>query len=284
VLTPTTLAPPARVVTARRAAWCAADYPANLAAVALPLGFRPEAFAAFRDDWRALCADGGQALGEPTAAVNEIDKVYGRATTTTLPSGAVRVALAFEADDAGLERARQAIAAIPNVSMLHRSELNARMVAVVAKDLPRLAAISLGLVFVLLVLSFRDLRHPIRALAPCLLALATTLGVLAVAGVPVNLMNLVVFPILAGVGIDYGVLMAYADRDPEEGTLQERAFSLTVAAVTTLADFGSFITAKYYALATIGHAVVLAVFCSALFALFISPALAALSRPRATNA
>jgi len=150
----------------------------------------------------------------------------------------------------------------------------------VAADLPKIAGMAFFLVALLLWLSFRDWVHPICALAPCVLAVFTTLGVFAATHTPINLMNLVVFPLLAGVGIDYGVLMADAERDPDPHAAAERAFSLSVAAITTLADFAGFATAGYYALATIGRSVLLAVFASALYALFLTPALSSLAARR----
>jgi predicted RND superfamily exporter protein len=112
------------------------------------------------------------------------------------------------------------------------------------------------------------------------LAGVTTLGVLATSDLPLNLMNLCVLPLLAGLGIDYGVLVTDAETDPDPQALQHRAFSVTVAAATTVAGFGSLAIAQYGAIATIGRSVLIAVASAAVFALWLPPALAALQRRR----
>ena len=111
-----------------------------------------------------------------------------------------------------------------------------------------------------------------------MLSVLAFFGVLAAFGVPINLMSLCVLPLLNGSGTDYGILMAYADTDVDGTAMETRAFGLTVAALTTLAGFGPMAFADYYALATIGRSVILAIGAAALFSLFLPPALAAIGR------
>lgn len=282
LLSPTVLAPPPSVSQRRRQQWCAdgLDPVAALQSAGASLGFKPEAFESFAADWRLLCSPAGQELLKPEPAISAFEQVLGRPVVRDGPEGRVRLALAFEAPDRVRQRVVQEMADIPSVTVIDRVGLNARLVEIIAAELPRLSAIALAVVVCLLFLVYRRLVDPLRALAPCVLGMLATLGLLSAFGLPVNLMNLCVFPLLAGLGIDYGVLMADAQRDPTPTASYDRAFSVTVAAATTMAGFGSLAVARYQAIATIGRSVLLAVLLSAFFALLLPPALASLSTRR----
>lgn len=278
VLTPSALAPPPAVAAARRARWCASDgrYAERLTEVGEGVGFASSAFSVFAHDLSAFCADGPPS---PEPALAALEGILERRILER-DGGVVRTIVAFDATPAQLATAQRLVGLIEGAEVVHRAGLNERLVKVVAADLPRLAALAFGLVLLILIATFRNLSHTLQALAPCVLAGVTTLAVLAALDVPINLMNLCVFPLLAGIGIDYGVLMADADRTADVEAPAERAFSLTVSAITTIADFGTLAVADYYALATIGRTVLIAVGAAALYALFLPQALATWRRRR----
>jgi predicted exporter len=58
-----------------------------------------------------------------------------------------------------------------------------------------------------------------------------------------------------------------------DGT-NHRAFAVTVAALSSLASFGSLAVARYQALTTIGYAVLIGLGSAALYALLLCPILA----------
>jgi predicted exporter len=276
VLELTAIAPPPAVARARRQAWCAGpeDFVARLRSAAVRQGFRPEAFAGFAADLRALCEPGGESLLAPEPALLALAAIVGQPTFRK-GAGAVRLAVPFEAGDARFEAARRAASRIPGITVVHRRALNARLVELVAQDLPRLAGLSFVLVAALIYASLRSWRRTLFALAPCLLAVATFLGVLALLKTPLNIMNLCVFALLNGAGVDYGILMADIGPLAGDKVVRDRALGVVVASLTTLSGFGSLATAHYYAIATIGQAVLLAIGAAALYALFVTPALGA---------
>jgi len=279
VLSVTAVAPPRSLALARREAWCTGrdGWIAALHEAAVRNGFKPGAFTAFEADLATLCGADSERLLSPEPALAAFGAILGRPPFRT-ENGVVRLAVPFEADDARFDIARAAVADVPGAAIAHRRALNARLVELVGEDLPRVGFLSLALVAALMLASFRSVRKTAFALAPCLLAVATFLGLYALTKTPLNIMNLTVFALLNGSGVDYGILMV--DTDPDEGMkgLNDRAFGVVVASLTSLAGFGSLATARYFAIATIGHAVLIAIGTAALYALVVTPALVAWSR------
>lgn len=278
VLSITTFVPPQSLARQRLQTWCENQHEKHGAFqnAAQRVGFRANAFSDFETEWQRVCANSDE-LMEPSAVLSALESQLQRSFVRKNNAG-YRLAIAFDVSNETFPKIRDTLARTKNVTFVHRATLNSRLVNVVAEDLPKLALIAFALVVALLFASFRDWIHPLRALAPAILALFFTFGVMSAFGIAINLMNLCVLPLLAGIGIDYGVLLSDADRDPDPNALKERAFSLSVAALTTVSDFGTMALADYYAMATIGQTVILAVGSAALFALFLSPALAALSK------
>lgn len=92
-----------------------------------------------------------------------------------------------------------------------------------------------------------------------------------------NYVNLMVFPLLLGTGIDYGIYMvsdAYSERKP--GLVQlvsETGLSVFVACLTTLAGFGSMVFSNYTGLVSFGWAALLGYAGTLFGALLVLPAL-----------
>ena len=282
ILSPTFIAPPKHLREQRRAAWCSTPekFIAALDSEASAIGFRGGAFNGFADDLNTLCAE--ERDDEPIAALNALGLLLGR--PIVLPKGnthGVRLALAFDGKKDAKQEAQRALSAIDGITLVDSAEVNGHLTRIIAEDLPRLALWALLLVTALLVIAYRTIALPLRALVPCVLGMLATLGVLALLAIPINLINLCVFPLIAGLGIDYGIIMAAAEHDPHPNAHRERAFSVVVAAATTLAGFGTLALADYNAIATIGRSVVIAVSASAIFALLFTPALARLGRSSA---
>lgn len=281
ILSPTVVAPSAATIAARKQRWCAHkdDTLGALYTAAATAGFARGAFAAFAEDLDATCTG---SMADPRETLAAFGELTGRSVVGDSAAG-TWVAVPFAGELSRLPLAREVLRPIAGATLVHRRELTTHLTELIAADVPRLAGIAGAAVALLLLLAYRRPGRALRALAPVLLSGVATLGILAASDVALNLMNLCVLPLLAGLGIDYGVVVTDAETDPDPYALQHRAFSVSVAAATTLAGFGSLAVAQYGAIATIGRAVLLAITTSAVFALWLPPALAALtrrSRPR----
>ncbi len=92
-----------------------------------------------------------------------------------------------------------------------------------------------------------------------------------------NYVNLMIFPVLLGSGIDYGVYMvydAYSERAPGiEAVVAETGRGVLLCGLTTLAGFGSMIFGSYTGLISFGWTALLG-YTGALFgALIVLPSL-----------
>jgi len=260
---------------ARRARWCGErdDRQARLRAAAEAVGFTTDAFGDFVRDWDAYCQN---ALPPPTRArMQELEGLLGRPWVREAPGGGIYLAVAFEASRDLLPTVLDQLARMPDVTVASRQALNERLVRVIARDLPRLAVLSVLLVLLVLALGLRDWRRVLAAVAAPGLAILTFFGIFGALDCPLNLMSLCVVPLLNGSGTDYGILMAQADGEAGPSGLETRAFGLSAAALTTLAGFAPMAWASYRALAAIGQSVVLAIGAAAVLALLLPPAIAA---------
>ena len=101
-----------------------------------------------------------------------------------------------------------------------RAPVFADMVEVVFQDGPRAVAASLLATTLLLLLTFRRLRDRLATLLALLLGILWMAGTMALAGMKLNFLNFVAFPITFGNGADYGVNVVRRV-SLEEGTGQD---------------------------------------------------------------
>jgi hopanoid biosynthesis associated RND transporter like protein HpnN len=135
-------------------------------------------------------------------------------------------------------------------------------------------------------IDFRSWKHTAIAIAPLVLAVLFSLGILGLFGVPLNPANMIAFPLILGVGVDNGVhiLHDYLLRRrphptlPHVGGEQGGGISyaigrgVLVKALTTMIGFGTLMLASERGLAGLGLILTLGVGCSMLTALLFLPA------------
>ncbi len=144
---------------------------------------------------------------------------------------------------------------------------------------------ALAVIVLVLWLDFRDLRRVLLGLLPLAVGLALTLGILGLAGIPLNPANLIALPLIVGVGVDNGVhvLHDYAERLPGRlyrlGAATGRG--IAVAALTTILGFGTLALARHRGMAGMGLTLALGVAACMLAALVVLPAILRLADARA---
>jgi uncharacterized protein len=127
-----------------------------------------------------------------------------------------------------------------------------------------------------LLLDFRNLRHALIALAPLVMSVVLTLGILGLFRVPLNPANMIAFPLILGVGVDNGVhvLHDYLIRQGEGRATISYAIGrgVLVKALTSMIGFGTLMISSERGLAGLGLILTLGVACSMLSALVFLPA------------
>jgi hopanoid biosynthesis associated RND transporter like protein HpnN len=131
-------------------------------------------------------------------------------------------------------------------------------------------------IVVVLLLDFRSVRHMLIAVAPLALGVLLTLGLMGLAGVPLNPANMIAFPLILGVGVDNGVhvLHDYLIRRSEGRTAISYAIGrgVLVKALTTMIGFGTLMVSTERGLVGLGLILTLGVGCSMVSALVFLPA------------
>ena len=151
--------------------------------------------------------------------------------------------------------------------------------------LRRAGLYAFGVIVAVLLLDFRSLWHLLIAVAPLMLGVLFTLGVMGLAGVPLNPANMIAFPLILGVGVDNGVhvlhdhLLRRAEGRPSISHAIGRG--VLVKALTTMIGFGTLMVSTERGLVGLGLILTLGVGCSMLSALVFLPAVLQLLLRRA---
>jgi len=137
-------------------------------------------------------------------------------------------------------------------------------------------------------IDFRSWKHTAIAVAPLVLAVILSLGILGLFGVPLNPANMIAFPLILGVGVDNGVhiLHDYLLRRREQSATISYAIGrgVLVKALTTMISFGTLMIASERGLVGLGLILTLGVGCSMLTALVFLPAVLHLRARRQSQA
>ena len=161
------------------------------------------------------------------------------------------------------------------------------MKASLLSDMEWISGLVAACVALLLVFTFRSLKRALLAVMPLAYALLFVLAGVALAqslgwNFSLDYVNMIIFPILLGSGVDYGVYMvfeAYGPRRPRLAVLlRETGLGVLLCGLTTLAGFGSMIFGSFTGLISFGWTALLG-YSGALFgALIVLPALLVLLR------
>ncbi|HTU19797.1 MAG TPA: MMPL family transporter [Gemmataceae bacterium] len=137
-------------------------------------------------------------------------------------------------------------------------------------------------------IDFRSWKQTAIAVAPLVLAVILSLGILGLFGVPLNPANMIAFPLILGVGVDNGVhiLHDYLLRRREQNATISYAIGrgVLVKALTTMIGFGTLMIASERGLVGLGLILTLGVGCSMLTALIFLPAVLHLRARRRAEA
>lgn len=144
------------------------------------------------------------------------------------------------------------------------------------------AIYSLLAVLIVLMLDFQNLGHALLAFAPLLLGLSAMLGILGWFDIPLNAANMIVLPLVLGIGVDNGVHVVH-DWRAQAGKAYALSPSVAVAMLlcssTTMVGFCTMMFAKHQGLRTLGQVLTLGIACCLLTSIgFLPPLLRLLSQ------
>jgi len=118
-------------------------------------------------------------------------------------------------------------------------------------------------------LDFRNVVLAVLALLPPVIGGGMLLGVMALAGIDFNPANMIVLPLILGIGVDYGVVLVHDFRDQkgEYAITGSTINSLLLTSTTTMAGFGSMLVAAHQGLVSLGLVLLIGMACTLFVAL-----------------
>jgi len=121
-----------------------------------------------------------------------------------------------------------------------------------------LKTIIVGTIFVFLIvyLDFKSFFISLLSLSPLFISLVWLLGSMALLKEPLNMMNIFVLTMIIGIGSDYGIHIIHRYRESTRKDfiriINESVKGVIIAALTTIAGFGSLYTSSFPGLKSIG--------------------------------
>jgi hopanoid biosynthesis associated RND transporter like protein HpnN len=137
---------------------------------------------------------------------------------------------------------------------------------------------ALAAIVLVLLLDFRKVTHILLALAPLAMGVLMTLGIMGIFDVTLNPANMIVFPLILGVGVDNGVHVIHDFLEQWHHGRRYRlgratGWGMFVAALTTILGFGTLMISQHRGLVSLGLVLTLGVTCCMFGALIVLPAL-----------
>jgi hypothetical protein len=146
---------------------------------------------------------------------------------------------------------------------------------IVMEDGWRCVALTAVLILIIVFIDFRSLSGALLALVPLLGGMAWMLGCMPLLGTKVNFMNIVIFPLILGYGINNGVYLYHRFRESGSAAVAVRHSSGPIAAsmLTTIAGFAALLYPAHRGLRSMGMLACIGLGTSLLVALTFMPAL-----------
>lgn len=236
-------------------------------------GFRLAPFAGFVDSFtqpRATVVEPGDAALAPFALA--IDRYVRRRPDRTI------VATYAEPGQAGWAPVTaQLDADLPDLhpAVASRALLEDTLRGVLQRELVGFAILSLLANLVLLVVILRSGRDALAVLAPVLLVVLLVYAVMAATGMAIDPVNLVVTPLLLGIGVDNGAYVISAARAQGDigGAVRVVGRAISLTSFTTVVGFGFLAFSAYPPLASLGFLMALGLVLSLIATVVVLPAL-----------
>ncbi|MHB1194722.1 MAG: efflux RND transporter permease subunit [Longimicrobiales bacterium] len=183
-----------------------------------------------------------------------------------------RNAIAFREDVGTIQGASGKVyhAASPNIIV-------ADLLSMITREGPIAVALSLSVVFLIILLSTRSLRASVLIVVPLVFGMVWTGGLMVALEMELNFFNMVVFPSLVGIGVDEGVHIHHRYREEGPGSLpfvmRRTGTAVTLTTVTTMVGYAGLALAHHPGLRAIGILAVLGLGAAFLGALVVLPAM-----------
>ncbi len=134
---------------------------------------------------------------------------------------------------------------------------------------------ALAAILVILFLDFCSFGYTLLAMLPLALGILQMFGILGLLDIPLNPANMIVLPLILGIGIDDGVHVVH-DYRRQSGRYRisvSTASAVLITSLTTMIGFGSLMIASHQGLQSLGRVLTIGVSCCMFSSLVILPAI-----------
>jgi predicted RND superfamily exporter protein len=153
--------------------------------------------------------------------------------------------------------------------------LMANLAMIVIRDGKIFPALAVGLILLILFISYRDPRALIFATAPLLGGMVWMLGLMYLFNWKINYANIVVFPVVLGYGISCGIFIfnRYLESHSVMFALRHTGAAVAGSCITTLIGWASLFFSWHKGLTSMGSLAVFGISAALLVALTVMPSL-----------
>lgn len=145
------------------------------------------------------------------------------------------------------------------------------------QDGVKAAIVALIVVFLILLLDFRNTKLVIMTMVSLLLSFLTLFGFMAIAGIKFDFLNIIVVPLLIGIGVDNAVHInhryLYEGKGRMAVVISKTGTALLLTSLTTIVGFASFIPSVMRAMRSTGIVLSIAMAIAFTFSVLFHPAL-----------
>jgi predicted RND superfamily exporter protein len=147
------------------------------------------------------------------------------------------------------------------------------------------AVLALIMIVILLFAVLRRISDVLMVLSPLALAVVITVAFTVLLKTPFNLANIIVLPLILGLGVAFGIHIVLRHRDEGEDKMLETSTPRAVlfSALTTVGSFGALTLSNHPGTASMGYLLTLSVSLTMLCTLIVLPALLELFGARETD-
>jgi uncharacterized protein len=160
----------------------------------------------------------------------------------------------LKVEAADKKRVYEVFSGVPDITVIDKQYLTSKLLDVVTNDFGQIGWMTSILVFVVLLLTYGRIELALVSFIPMVIAFIWILGIMGLAGLEFNIVNVILSALIFGLGDDYslfimdGLLQEYKTG---KKNLSSYKSSIVLSAVTTLAGLGVLIFARHPALRSI---------------------------------
>ncbi|MDR5590328.1 MMPL family transporter [Christiangramia sp. SM2212] len=140
------------------------------------------------------------------------------------------------------------------VFALDRKAMNQSFLGNLRADFNKLIMISVLAVFIVLLISYRNLEISLFTLLPIAITWICALGIMAMLDIEFNILNIIISTFIFGLGLDYSIFITNAClNEYETGNYELKTYqtSILISVITTLLGMGALIFAQHPALRSV---------------------------------